>query len=404
MASFSYTAKDKKGSVSKGELYSSDRASAAASLMDQGLVPILIKENLPKKNSPLTSFLKLEAKVKLGDKVVFSRQFATMINAGIPIVQSLRILEEQTENPKLRAIVNDLAKQVEGGKTLASALEAHQDIFPPVYINMVKAGETGGILDDVLERLAVQQEKDAEIISKVKGAMIYPGVITGATVAAFIFLMTVIVPKLSAIFSTLGGELPIYTKIMLGFSKFLTSYGWVLGIAAVIGVIVFKRWHQTPLGRRSVDRLIVKAPVVGVLIRKVNIARFARTFGSLMGSGISVIEALNTTSQALNNSVYKEAVAELSKQVKNGKTLAEPIKSMKAFPPIVAQMVSVGEETGQLDGLLLKLATFYEKEVDNVIDNVSSIIEPVLMIMLGVMVGSIVIAVFGPLSNLVNNI
>jgi type IV pilus assembly protein PilC len=332
--------------------------------------------------------------------VIFSRQFATMINAGVPITKSLGILKEQTENAYLKEVITTVAKKVEGGATLASSLAEHPKVFSPIYINMVKSGETGGILDQVLDRLAIQQEKDAEIVGKVRGAMIYPSVIFTVTIGAFIFLMTVIVPGLAVIFDGLGGKLPIYTLIMLGISKILVKYGIFVGIGLVIGGYFFFRWIKTKNGKHIWDRFLLKAPIIGPIIMKVNVARFARTFGSLMASGISVLDALNATSTALGSSVYQDELTKIALEVKNGKSISEPMKRSKHFPPIVAQMVSVGEETGQIDQILLKLADFFEKEVDNVVSNITSIIEPVIIIVLGAMVGMIVISVFGPISNL----
>jgi type IV pilus assembly protein PilC len=405
MGQFTYSARDKSGAIKKGSLFAADRAGATASLAEQGLTPILVKEvaGVSKPGAggldAIMDRLGLN-KVKLQDKVVFSRQFATMINAGVPIVQSLNILREQSTSKKLKAAVTDVSKQVEGGSTLASALAAHPDVFNNIYVNMVKAGETGGILDDVLERLATQQEKDAEVVSKVKSAMIYPGVITTATIGAFIFLMTVIVPKLSSIFEQAGADLPIYTKIMLAISAFLVAKWWVVLGGFVVAVVVFLRWRATTSGRKTFDRLMLKSPVFGDILVKVNVARFARTFGSLMASGISVLDAINATKTALGNSVYQEELAIVAQKVKNGRPMSEQIRTSKHFPAIVGQMLSVGEETGQLDTILLKLADFYEKEVDTVVSGITSIIEPILMMVLGGMVGFIVISVFGPISSI----
>jgi len=408
MAQFSYSARDKSGAIVKGSLFAADRPAATASLAERSLTPILVKEVAAKKGGGLSALLSggisLGGKVKLQDKVIFSRQFATMINAGVPIVQSLNILRQQSSSKKLQNAVADIAKQVEGGSTLATALSAHTDIFSGIYINMVKAGEAGGILDQVLDRLATQQEKDAEIVSKVRSAMIYPAVITTATVSAFFFLMTVIVPKLSSIFEDVGASLPWYTKVMLAISHFLVKDWFIVIGAAVLAVIAFIRWHKTPGGRRTFDKLMLKSPIFGTILMKVNVARFARTFGSLMASGISVLDAINATKSALGSTVYQDELAEVAQQVKNGRPMSEHIQASKHFPAIVGQMLSVGEETGQIDTILLKLAEFYEKEVDTVVSGITSIIEPILIIVLGGMVGFIVISVFGPISSIGNSI
>lgn len=400
MAGFTYSARTKAGIIQKGSLLALDRSAAATQLLDQGLVPILIKEATAAKAGGGFLDRLTKGRVSLQDKVIFSRQFSTMINAGVPIAQALGILKEQSNSKKLSATVADVAKQVEGGSNLANALAAHPDVFNNIYVNMVRAGETGGILDSVLDRLATQQEKDAEIVSKVRGALIYPAVITVATIGAFFFLMTVIVPKLAAIFTDSGITLPIYTQIMLAISAFLVHF-WPLVIGGTVAaIVVFTRWYKTQAGRRIVDKLLLKLPIFGPILVKVNVARFARTFGSLMASGISVLEALGATSSALSSSVYQDILTDVAKEVKNGRPMSDLLKQHKAFPAIVSQMLSVGEETGELDTILLKLADFYEKEVDAVISNLTSIIEPILILVLGAMVGFVVISVFGPITAL----
>ncbi len=269
---------------------------------------------------------------------------------------------------------------------------------------MVKAGELGGILDQVLDRLATQQEKDALIVSKVKSALIYPGVITTATVGAFFFLMTVIVPGLASIFDSLGSSLPIYTRILLSISKFMVHSWYIIIIVAVAIGVTFARWHKTKKGKRTVDMISLRLPILGPILVKVNVARFARTFGSLMASGISVLDAINATKSALGNAMYQEDLEAMAQKVKNGRPMSEQIRDSKHFPPIVGQMLAVGEETGQLDSILMKLAEFYEGEVDTVVAGITSIIEPVLIIVLGGMVGFIVISVFGPISNLSSSV
>ena len=404
MGQFSYSARDKTGAIKKGSLFAADRPAATASLAEKGLTPILVKEIGAEKSGGLKGLIAsgkaFGSKVKLQDKVIFSRQFSTMINAGVPIVQSLNILREQSESKKLKATVADVSKQVEGGATLAGALATHPEVFNAIYVNMIKAGETGGILDQVLDRLATQQEKDAAVVSKVKSAMIYPAVITTATVSAFFFLMTVIVPKLSSIFADAGATLPWYTKLMLTISNFLV-HDWYFVIGGFIAIVVaFTRWRKTLSGRRVIDKLMLKAPIFGPILVKVNIARFARTFGSLMASGISVLDAINATASALGSTVYQDELHEVAQKVKNGRPMSEHIRASKNFPAIVGQMLSVGEETGQMDTILLKLADFYEKEVDTVVEGITSIIEPILIIVLGGMVGFIVISVFGPISSI----
>jgi type IV pilus assembly protein PilC len=408
MGQFSYSARDKSGAIKKGSLFAPDRAAAAAGLVEKGLTPILVKEEESgaKKTglAAIMDSLNSGGKVATADKVIFSRQFATMINAGVPIVQSLNILRQQSESKRLKMAVTDIAKQVEGGSTLANALSAHPDVFNDIYINMVKAGEVGGILDQVLDRLATQQEKDAAIVSKVKSAMIYPGVISTATIAAFFFLMTVIVPGLSGIFASVGSSLPIYTKILLAISQFMVHSWYILLGGIVFAIIAFTKWRSTASGRRIVDKAMLRAPIIGPILVKVNVARFARTFGSLMASGISVMDAITSTASALSSTVYKDELAIVAQKVKNGQPMSQQIVASKNFPAIVGQMLTVGEETGQIDTILLKLAEFYEGEVDTVVAGITSIIEPILILVLGGMVGFIVISVFGPISNLSSSV
>jgi type IV pilus assembly protein PilC len=409
LAQFSYSARDKTGGVQKGLLFAPDRAAATAAIQARGLAPILVREELVASKAGAGGSLldKIKAgvnKVKLADKVIFTRQFATMINAGVPITQALTILEKQSESKRLQAAVTGVQKAVTGGAPLAASMAQYPDVFNNIYVNMVKAGEAGGILDQVLDRLATQLEKDSAVVSKIKGAMIYPGVVTTATVGAFFFLMTVIVPGLAGVFANVGAQLPWYTVMLLAISSFMV-HSWYILIAIIVGLVVaFNRWHATPKGRRLIDKMMLKMPIFGPILVKVNVARFARTFGSLLSSGISVLDAINATGSALSSTVYQDELAEVAKRVKNGKPMSEHIKNSKNFPPIVGQMLAVGEETGQMDTILLKLADFYEAEVDTVVSGLTSIIEPILIMVLGGMVGFIVISVFGPLSNLSSSV
>jgi type IV pilus assembly protein PilC len=400
MITFTYTARTKAGAVQKGNLEASDQAAAAAVLIDRGLVPILIKAPKAGAGGGLLGGLKLGNRVKLVDKVIFSRQFATMIDAGVPITQALNILRTQTSNKHFQKVITDCGKRVEGGSTLSSAMKTHPDVFSPVYINMVKAGEAGGLLDEVLERLAVQQEKDAEIVGKVRGAMVYPAILLTVTLGAFIFLMTYLVPHMSTIFASLDVPLPWYSQLMLTISSFLVHYGVLVLVALVAIAAVSFRFARTTRGKRLIDRILIRLPIFGPIVVKVNVARFARTFGSLMAAGLSVLEALSTTADSLGNSVFQDSLQEIAREVKAGKPIAAPLGKLTVFPPIVQQMVTVGEETGKLDEILLKLAGFYEREVDTVVASLTSIIEPLLIVILGGVVGFVVIGVYGPLAAL----
>ncbi len=400
MANYTYTARDKSGAIQKGNLLASDQPAAASTLMEKGLVPILIKAQTNSAGGSLRRRLHIGGGVKLQDKVVFSRQLATMINAGVPIVQALSILRTQTSSKHFQHVIATCAKQVEGGSPLSAALGAHPEIFSTVYVNMVRAGEAGGLLDEVLERLATQQEKDAAIVGKVRSAMIYPSILLLVTLGAFIFLMTYLVPHLVPIFSQLGVALPWYSKLMLTISTFLVHFGAPVLVALVVAGIGAYRFIRTPRGKHILDRLILRLPILGPIIVKVNVARFARTFGSLMAAGLSVLEALNTTAEGLGNTAFRDSLHEVAREVKAGKPISAPFKKMTIFPPIVNQMIGVGENTGELDTILLKLAGFYENEVDTLVANLTSVIEPVLIVALGGVVGFIVIGVYGPLAAL----
>ena len=402
MANFAYTARDKGGAIQKGTIVALDQPTAATNLIDRGLTPILIKTQRGGNKSGGLKFgrFNLGGRVKLEDKVVFSRQFATMINAGVPIIQALTILRQQTTNRHFQQAIVDATKRVEGGSTLSAALAQHPDIFSVVYINMVKAGEAGGLLDEVLERLAVQQQKDAEIVGKVRSALIYPSILFCVTIGAFVFLMVYLVPHMAVIFSSLDVTLPWYSRLMLTISSFLVRYGVYLLAVIVAVVVVGVRSAHTTKGKHFIDRLLIRLPIFGPIVVKVNVARFARTFGSLMAAGLSVLEALNTTAGGLDNSVFQDSLKEVAREVKAGKNISIPMKRMAIFPPIVNQMIAVGEETGELDTILLKLADFYEREVDTVVSGLTAIIEPILIVVLGGVVGFIVISVYGPLATL----
>jgi len=399
---YKYSARNSKGKVEDGVIYAASHAAAVADLNNRGLTPVKLTEaGHPTEHKGLAALfytLPFVNRVKTQDKVVFSRQLATMITAGVPIGRALNILEQQSESPRIKEMAADLARQVEGGQSLAKAMASHPEVISHVYVSMVRAGETGGILDEVLDRLAEQEEKDAELKSRIKAATMYPAVISVVTIAAFFFLMIVIVPKMSSIFDDLGAKMPSYTRVMLAISDFMVSYWYILLAAAVVGVIVFRLWHATPAGKRIIDHVMLKMPIFGKIIVKVNIARFSRTFGSLMFAGTPLLDALEVTRSALGNSVYQQELATIAQNVKNGRSLSEEIRESPHFPPIVSQMVAIGEETGKLNEVLIKLATFYEREVDAVVSGLTSVIEPLLIIILGGMVGFLAVSVFGPIS------
>lgn len=406
MASFSYTARNNTGQVIKGTVSANDRAGAMRAISAQGLKPVLVKADEPTTKLGKFGGIKLGQKVKTKDLVIFTRQLATMINAGVPMVRSLATLQAQTENKYFKEQLGVVAKKVESGVSLGDSLAEHPNIFSTIYINMVKAGEEGGILDDVLLRLALQVEKEAEIKQKVKSAMTYPIVITILTIGAFFLLMTTVLPKLGTIIKGMGAELPPLTKAMLAISDVMTSKAFlVLAPLSIIFIIfMFRRWIKTESGRYTFHKMLLKMPIAKSLITKVAIARFARIFSSLMAAGVTVLTSIETTSGAIGNKVIERELEEAAKQVRNGAQLSAALADSSVFPPIVSQMLAVGEETGQIDKILVKVADFYETEVDAFVSALSSIIEPLMILVLGGMVGLIAASVFGPLSSLTQSI
>lgn len=402
MPKFLYTA-TKDGKKITGSVEASDKDGALLTLDHQGIKPLSMSEIAAKKSFSLS----LGSKVKIKDLVIFTRQLSTMISAGVPLNRSLATLREQTDNKYFKQTIQDVSKDVEAGKTFGDALEAHPKVFNEIYVNMVRAGESGGILDEILKKLAAQVEKDATIRKKIKGAMAYPTVIFGITIIAFFGIMIFIIPKIGAIIKDLGGpnaELPVYTQAMLGLSDFMRSNAIIILALAFGGVYMFRRYISTEKGKYNFHKFLLKIPVLKTILIKIALARFARTFASLMGAGVSVIEALNVTAKSVGNKVIEKELVDAAKEVKYGHQLSEPIMKSEHFPLIVAQMLAIGEETGQIDTILIKVADFYEEEVDVVIDSLSALIEPLMIVVLGSMVGVIAASVMGPIASLSNNV
>jgi type IV pilus assembly protein PilC len=425
MSDFAYTAINSKGQTVKGSLSASSREAALTDLRNQGAKPLSIEETKAKKSGGAFGLSK--GKVKLKDLVIFTRELSTMISAGVPLVRGLDTLQNQMENKYFQEVLASVKHDVESGAPLADSMGKFPDAFNEVYVNMVRAGEAGGILDDILKRLATQVEKDATIRKKIHSAMAYPIVIMGITVIAFFGIMLFILPKIGKIFTDLGGpnaKLPVYTRALLSISNFLVGHSImssipvlkaipVLGklpnifffvILAFVGLIYFKRYISTDKGKYRWHMLLLRMPIIGNIITKVAVARFSRTFSSLMGAGVSVLDALEVTGKAVGNRVIQKELSDISAEVRNGQQLGKQLTNSKFFPPIVGQMMSVGEETGKIDVVLVKVADFYEEEVDAVIDGLASIIEPIMIIVLGGVVGIIAASVMGPIASLSKNI
>jgi type IV pilus assembly protein PilC len=406
MPAFAYIALTKDGKALHGNLQAASQDAAMQSLTKQGLRPIALKPAADEKGGFLQK-LKFGKKVKLKDLVVFTRQLSTMISAGVPLTRSLATLQDEAENKYFKTVIASITKDVEGGMPLADAFGRHPAIFSEVYTNMVRAGEAGGILDDILKRLASQVEQDASIRKKIKGAMMYPVVILTVSIVAFFGIMIFIIPKIAKIMEDLGGpnaQLPIYTRAMISTSAFVQHNAVFLIVGLAIAVFLVRKYIKTPNGRHRFHLLLLNVPVVKTVVIKVSVARFARTFASLTAAGVSVLEALNVTGRAMGNVILEDELKAAASEVKNGKQLSEPISTSKYFPRIVSQMLAVGEETGQIDTILVKVADFYEEEVNTLIDSLASIIEPLMIIVLGGFVGLIAASVMGPIAGLSKNI
>ena len=351
---FNYTAIDKNGRKINGSIEAANKDAASTSLKNRGVKPLNIRSD-----SDIMSKIPLvgdNKKVKLKELMIFTRQLSTMINAGVPLVRSLATLQQQTENPAFQKHIMAVTKDVESGIAFADALEKHPHVFSPIYVNMVRAGEAGGILDEILRKLALQQEKDAHIRAKFKGAMTYPIILLSITGLVFIGLMVIVMPKLGKIIKDLGGpdaQLPPLTQGLLAVSNFMTSKWYILIGGTILTIFLLKRYTSTPEGRRKKDQFLMKIPVLKEIIKKVAIARFARIFASLMSAGVNVVDAIGVTSKALGNAVIEDELVAASKAVVNGQQLSVPLANSKILPPIVSQMMAIGEETGQTDEILI---------------------------------------------------
>jgi type IV pilus assembly protein PilC len=408
MPKFSYTA-SKDGKTVHGTAEAVNKKELIKSIRKSGAKPVSIHESKSSQKSKfgLLDTLLGQKKVKVKDLAVFTRQLSTMISAGVPMNRSLTTLQKQTNHKYFQSIIADVSKEIEGGKPLADAFAKYPDVFSDIYVNMVRAGEAGGILDEILNRLAMQLERDSSMRKKVKSAMAYPVVIMTITVIAFFGIMLFVMPKLSKIIKDIAGEdaqLPVYTRAMLAISEFMQANALIIIALLFVASIAVRYYIKTPKGKYKFHALLLRTPVVKVVIVKVAIARFARTFSSLMAAGVGILDALEVTGGAMGNKVIEKELADAAKEVRNGKQLSEALQNSQYFPTIVGQMLAVGEESGQIDTVLIKLADFYEEEVATTVDAISSIIEPVMIVVLGSIVGVIAASVMGPIASLSKNI
>jgi type IV pilus assembly protein PilC len=399
MPLFEYTARNTtNGQIQKGQLDVPSRDEVNSYLRKNRLLLVSVRE-APKQ---IKLSLGGAQRIKTRDIVIFTRQFATMINAGLPLVQSLNILAQQTENKALAEVTKAVVYDVESGNTLADAFAKHPRAFSDLYVNMVAAGEAGGILDTILQRLATFLEKNDALVRKVKGAMVYPAVILSVAVIAIAVLLIFVIPVFKDMFASVNLELPLPTRIVIGMSEFLLGY-WYLILAGIGGVIfAIRRYYATLNGRKRIDAMLLSSPVLGDLLRKSAVSRFTRTLGTLISSGVSILEGLEITAKTAGNMVIHDAVMASRQSIAGGETIAAPLEKSKVFPPMVISMIAVGEQTGGLDEMLSKIADFYDEEVDVAVSALLSLMEPVMIVILGVVVGGMVVAMYLPIFDMMN--
>src|SRR5689334_2246458 len=394
MPSFTYTARAANGDLKTATMEAASRDDVVAQLRRQRMNVVKVDENKAAK--------KATGKIKMRDIVIFTRQFSTMINAGLPLVQALDILAKQSENKALQAVTRQVVFDVESGHTVADALGKHPKAFSDLYVNMVAAGEAGGILDTILMRLATFLEKNDALVRKVKGAMIYPGVIMSVAAIAIVVLLLFVIPVFEKMFESVGMPLPLPTRVVISMSRFLQSYWW-----AVIGGFMgagwsLKKYYATPDGKLAIDKMLLKMPVLGDVLRKSAVSRFTRTLGTLIGSGVSILDGLEITAKTAGNRVIQDAIMESRASIAGGETISAPLQKSQVFPPMVISMIAVGEQTGGLDEMLSKIADFYDEEVDAAVSGLLALMEPVMIVFLGVVVGGMVVAMYLPIFDMIN--
>ncbi len=393
MPVFTWEGKNRKGEVKKGEMEAVNETAVNANLSRQGIISTAVKVKTSETKT-------IKVKVSTKDLVVFTRQFATMIDAGLPLVQCLDILSSQQENKGFKAVLTQVKGDVESGSTFADALKKHPMVFDNLYVNLVAAGEVGGILDTILNRLAAYIEKAMKLKSQVKGAMVYPISIITIAAVVIIGLLVFVIPIFASMFADFGQALPLPTQIVINMSDFLKAWWWLMGGAAYGAFFAFKKYYATEGGKKVVDELVLKLPVFGDLLRKVAVAKFTRTLGTMITSGVPIMDGLEIVAKTAGNKTVETAIMKTRESISAGKTISEPLAQSGVFPSMVCQMISVGEATGALDNMLNKIADFYDDEVDSAVDAMTALMEPALMAFLGVAVGGLVIAMYLPIFKL----
>ena len=395
MPQYTYTARAVNGELKSATIDAPSRDDVIKQLRQ-------LKLNVVKIDEGAANRKKRGGSIKMRDVVIFTRQFSTMINAGLPLVQALDILATQSENPALKDVTRQVVFDVESGNTLADAMRKHPRAFSDLYVNMVAAGEAGGILDTILMRLAVFMEKNDALVRKVKGAMIYPGVIISVAAIAITVLLIFVIPTFETMFASVNLALPLPTRIVIGISRGLKSY-WYMVLGAAMGIyFAIRNYYRTSGGKLTIDKLLLKMPVLGDVLRKSAVSRFTRTLGTLISSGVSILDGLEITAKTSGNRVIQDAIMESRSSIAGGDTIAAPLKKSAVFPPMVISMIAVGEQTGGLDEMLTKIADFYDEEVDAAVSGLLALMEPVMIVFLGVVVGGMVVAMYLPIFDMVN--
>ncbi|MGH7648975.1 MAG: type II secretion system F family protein [Gemmatimonadaceae bacterium] len=393
MPTFAYTARTLGGELKTATMDAATRDEVVAQLRRQKLIVVKIDEEKAKKRL---------GRIKTRDIVIFTRQFATMINAGLPLVQALDILSRQSENKALQAVTHQVVYDVESGHTVADALRRHPKAFTDLYVNMVAAGEAGGILDTILLRLATFLEKNDALVGKVKSAMIYPTVIMSVAFIAIVVLLIFVIPVFQNMFASVNLALPLPTRVVIGLSSFLKHYWWLLGAAGWGSIFSLRQFYKTPAGHLQIDRFMLRMPVLGDMLRKSAVSRFTRTLGTLISSGVSILDGLEITAKTAGNQVIHNAIMESRSSIAGGDTISAPLQKSAVFPPMVISMIAVGEQTGGLDEMLTKIADFYDTEVDTAVSGLLSLMEPIMIVFLGVIVGGMVVAMYLPIFDMIN--
>src|SRR3954463_16048025 len=397
MPAFTYTARALNGDLRTATIDAPSRDEVVAQLRRQRLNVVKIDETAQAANKKKSS-----GKISMRDVVIFTRQFSTMINAGLPLVQALDILAKQSENKALKDVTRAVVYDVESGNTVADALRKHPKAFNDLYVNMVAAGEAGGIFDTILMRLATFMEKNDALVRKVKGAMIYPGVIMSVAAIAICVLLIFVIPVFETMFGSVGLALPLPTRIVIGMSRFLKGFWWAIGGGATGGFFLLKKYYASPSGKLRIDKLLLKVPVLGDVLRKSAVSRFTRTLGTLISSGVSILDGLEITAKTAGNRVVHDAIMESRSSIAGGDTIAAPLKKSGVFPPMVISMINVGEQTGGLDEMLTKIADFYDDEVDAAVGGLMAMMEPLMIVFLGIVVGGMVVAMYLPIFDMVS--